>query len=44
MINEQQIEVVLDTRKKVITEDGSESLDVLLRLRAHEQERRQRTP
>lgn len=44
MINEQQIEVVLDTRKKVITEDGPESLDVLLRLRAHEQESRQRTP
>lgn len=44
MINEQQIEVVLDARKKVITEDGPESLDVLLRLRAHDQESRQRTP
>ena len=44
MINDQQIEVVLDTRKKVVTEDGPESLDVLLRLRAHEQESRQRTP
>ncbi len=44
MINDQQIEVVLDTRKKVVTEDGPESLDVLLRLRAHQQESRQRTP
>ena len=44
MINDQQIEVVLDIRKKVVTEDGPESLDVLLRLRAHQQESRQRTP
>lgn len=43
MINDQQIEVVLDTRKKVVTEDGPESLDVLLRLRAHQQNDRQRT-
>lgn len=44
MINDKKIEVILDTRKKVITEEGSESLDVLLRLRAHEQTTRQRTP
>lgn len=44
MINNQQIEVVLDTRKKVITEDGADSLDVLLRLRAHDEVGRQRTP
>ncbi len=44
MINDKKIEVILDTRKKVITEDGPESLDVLLRLRAHEQTTRHKTP
>lgn len=44
MINDQTIEVVLDTRKKVITEDSADSLDVLLRLRAHEQLSKARTP
>ncbi len=44
MINDKKIEVILDTRKKVITEDGTDTLDVLLRLRSHEETSRQRTP
>ena len=44
MINDKKIEVILDTRKKVITEDSTDTLDVLLRLRSHEQTSRQRTP
>jgi Ca-activated chloride channel family protein len=44
MINDKKIEVILDTRKKVITEEGTDTLDVLLRLRSHEETSRQRTP
>jgi Ca-activated chloride channel family protein len=44
MINDKKIEVILDTRKKVITESGPDSLDVMLRLRSYEQTTRQRTP
>ena len=38
MINGKQLEVVLDTRKDVVTSNSGESLDVLLRLRAPMQE------
>ncbi|WP_114662597.1 VWA domain-containing protein [Polynucleobacter necessarius] len=38
MINGSSLEVVLDTRKEVLASHTGESLDVLLRLRAPEQE------
>ena len=38
MVNGKALEVVLNTRKAVIARNSGESLDVLLRLRAHEEE------
>ena len=45
MVNGKALEVVLNTRKAVIARNSGESLDVLLRLRAHVEEvERTRTP
>ena len=46
MVNGKALEVVLNTRKAVVAQNSGESLDVLLRLRAHEEEEvgRTRTP
>ena len=49
MVNGKVLEVVLNTRKVVIARNSGESLDVLLRLRAHEEQEdqeggRTRTP
>ena len=45
MVNGKALEVVLNTRKAVVASNSGESLDVLLRLRAHEEEAgRTRTP
>lgn len=46
MVNGKALEVVLNTRKTVVTRNSGESLDVLLRLRAHEEQEvgRARTP
>lgn len=45
MVNGKALEVVLNTRKAVIASNSGESLDVLLRLRAHEEDAgRTRTP
>jgi Ca-activated chloride channel family protein len=45
MVNGKALEVVLNTRKAVVASNSGESLDVLLRLRAHEEEvGRTRTP
>jgi len=38
MVNGKALEVVLNTRKSVLARNSGESLDVLLRLRAHEEE------
>ena len=45
MVNGKALEVVLNTRKAVVARNSGDSLDVLLRLRAHEEEvGRTRTP
>jgi Ca-activated chloride channel family protein len=46
MVNGKALEVVLNTRKAVVARNSGESLDVLLRLRAHEEQEvgRTRTP
>ena len=46
MVNGTALEVVLNTRKAVVARNSGESLDVLLRLRAHEEQEvgRTRTP
>jgi len=46
MVNGKALEVVINTRKAVVASNSGESLDVLLRLRAHEEQElgRTRTP
>ena len=43
MVNGKALEVVLNTRKAVVARNSGESLDVLLRLRAHEEQEVERT-